>query len=70
MNRKKFQNQITQENFDNVVKNHYFKIRARHAVSPLPRVIKDFMAFKSKKFEAILKEDWKHQIYLKREPLK
>jgi hypothetical protein len=50
--------------------NHYFKIRARHAVSPFPRVLKDFFAFKKKKFDIILSEDASHQVYLERDKFK
>ncbi len=70
LDRMRYQSQVTQKNFDKIVKKYYFQIRIRHAVSPFLRVAKDFLAFKRKKFEFILSEDANHQIYLDREASK
>ena len=36
-----------EENFDKLLKNHYFQIRLRHIVTPLFKVIYDFLSLKS-----------------------
>ena len=48
----------SQESFDALLKRDYFKIRTRHAITPLIRLLGDLkQGFKSKNFERILLED-------------
>jgi hypothetical protein len=48
---------VDQENFDELIRQHYFRIRLRHGVSPIFKVFLDLLKFRKLDKEKILIED-------------
>ncbi len=50
-------NEVNQSNFDSVVRKIHFKVKPKHAFTPLIRVARDFLSFSRRDFEGILSDD-------------